>query len=98
MACDGKAYSGICVNKLAFIKVELRKFGLTVPEEHNGRIYSTEIGVEAEFRYTLEIEELHFKVHEKPFFIPCAFIFSKLDAAIENYQHPDDIESYPDPL
>lgn len=98
MACDGKSYGNICEQKLAFIKVELRALGLTVPDHHEGRIYSSEIGVEAEFRYTPVNEELFLKVHSKPFFIPCAFIFSKLDAAIENYRGPDELDDYPDPL
>ena len=98
MACDDKAYSGICVNKLAFIKVELRGFGLTVPDEHEGRIHSSEIGVDAEFRYTEEREEFWFKVHSKPFFIPCGYIFSKLEAAIQNYSNSQASESFPDPF
>jgi hypothetical protein len=97
MACEGKAYKGVCENKLAFIKAELRALGLTVPDDHEGRIHSSEIGVEAEFRYVPVDEELHLKVHSKPFFIPCAFIFSKLDNAIENYRGPDAFD-FPDPF
>jgi hypothetical protein len=95
MACEGKAYSGICENKLAFIRKELRALGLTVPESHDGLIHSADIGVQAEFRYTLHMEELWIKVNEKPFFIPCAYIFQRLENAIANYQ-PGSLDTGPE--
>jgi hypothetical protein len=97
MACEGKAYSGICIDKMAFIRKELRSLGLTVPDEHEGRIISPDIGVEAEFRYTLHAEELWLKVHQKPFFIPCAYIFQRLENAISNYE-PGALDMGPDPF
>jgi hypothetical protein len=96
MACEGKAYTGICENKLAFIRKELRSLGLSMPDDHEGLIHSSDIGVEAEFRYTLHLEELYFKVTQKPFFIPCALIFQRLDNAIANYQGPESVAMGPD--
>jgi hypothetical protein len=96
MACDPKAYQGICDKKLAYIRTELRALGLTFPDEHEGRIHSADIGVEAEYRYTPHSEELWLKVHAKPFFIPCAFIFARLETAIQNYQDPANIDMGPD--
>jgi hypothetical protein len=98
MACEGKAYSGICENKLAFIRKELRALGLTMPDDHEGRIHSSDIGVEAEFRYTIHIEELWIKVNEKPFFIPCSYIFARLENAIANYAGPGSMDMGPDPF
>jgi hypothetical protein len=92
MACDDKAYNGICENKLAFIRKELRSLGLSMSDDHHGRIHSSEIGVEAEFRWTQHSEELWLKVHEKPFFIPCAYIFQRLENAISNYSGPESLD------
>jgi hypothetical protein len=97
MACEGKAYSGICENKLAFIRKELRSLGLSMTDDHEGMIHSADIGVQAEFRYTLHTEELWLKVNEKPFFIPCAYIFARLENAISNYQ-PGSLDMGPDPF
>lgn len=97
VACEAKAYSGICINKFGYIKRELRQLGLQMPDDHSGRIVGPDIGVEAEFRYTEEIEELWLKVHEKPFFIPCAHIFSRLENAINNYQAAP-LDLGPDPF
>ena len=44
MACDPKAYQGICDKKLAYIRNELRAMGLEFPDEHEGRIHSADIG------------------------------------------------------
>lgn len=96
MACDPKAYYGICENKLAYIRTELRALGLTIPDDHHGRITSTDIGVEAEFRYTPHLEELWLKIHTKPFFIPCGFIFARLESAIANYRAPGSFEMGPE--
>lgn len=96
MACDPKAYQGICQNKMAFIRSELRMLGLTIPDDHEGRIESADIGVEAEYRYTPHTEELWLKVHAKPFFIPCTFIFARLENAIANYRDPANIDMGPD--
>ncbi len=98
MACEGKSYSGICENKLAFIRKELRALGLAMPDHHEGRIHSADIGVEAEYRYTLHAEELYIKVHSKPFFIPCSYIFARLENAMTNYSGPDSLDMGPDPF
>ncbi len=98
MACEAKAYSGICENKMAFIRKELRALGLSVPDDHEGHIRGADMGVVVEYRYTLHIEELWLKVHEKPFFIPCAFIFSRLENAIANYRDPSEMDMGPDPF
>lgn len=98
MSCAPKAYQGICENKLAFIRTELRALGLTIPDTHEGMIQSVEIGVEAEFRYTPHTEELWLKVLSKPMFIPCALIFHRLESAIANYRDPANSDWGPDPF
>jgi hypothetical protein len=98
MSCDPKAYSGICQNKLAYIRAELRGMGLVFPDEDAGRIFNHEIGVDADFRYTAETEELWLRVNVKPFFIPCAFIFSRLENAIANYRDPAVFDTGPEPF
>jgi hypothetical protein len=98
MSCDPKAYQGICQNKMAYIRTELRGMGLTFPDEDEGRIYNHELGVDADFRYTPHSEELWLMVKMKPFFIPCAFIFSRLENAIENYRDPAVFDTGPDPF
>ena len=98
MACDAKSYQGICEKKLAYLRKELRGMGLTFPDEHEGLIHSSDIGVEAEFRYTPHAEELWFKVNSKPFFIPCHFIFVRLETAIQNYQDPANMHLGPEPF
>jgi hypothetical protein len=98
MACEGKAYTGICIHKMAFIRKELSGLGLHVAEGHEGRIHGPDIGVEAEFRYTDHAEELWLKVHQKPFFISCAFIFQRFENAMSNYQGPNAPDMGPDPF
>ncbi|HHG84615.1 MAG TPA: hypothetical protein ENJ82_07690 [Bacteroidetes bacterium] len=82
MACEEKVYEGVDAEKMKNIRIELGKLGLQVPETDTGKITSAQIGVEADFTWNPETQIIKVKVLEKPFFLPCAFIYSRLEQTI----------------
>jgi hypothetical protein len=85
MACDEKVFNGVNADKMAYVRIELRRLGLTVPEESSGMITSLEIGVEASFTWNEQAETLSIQIFQKPIFIPCAFIYGRLSQSLKQY-------------
>ena len=85
MACDEKVFSGVNADKMAYVRTELRRLGLSVPEAESGMITSAEIGVEASFTWSPQAETLSIQIFQKPIFLPCAFIYGRLAASLEQY-------------
>lgn len=82
MACEPKTYGGVDATKMQQIRQELRKLGLTVPDTEQGKITSAEIGVEAEFRWDSAAQTVSVEIFQKPFFLPCGFIYGRLEQTI----------------
>ncbi|MEM0999570.1 MAG: hypothetical protein AAGN35_21105 [Bacteroidota bacterium] len=88
MACDEKVFSGVNAPKMTYVRAELRRLGLTVPDTDSGKITSAEIGVEAEFTWSAQAETLSIQIFQKPVFLPCAFIYGRLSQSLKQYPGP----------
>ncbi len=87
MACDPKSFSGVNSQTFAGIRIELAKIELELPEEHEGVITSKAYGVTAAYKLDEETEVLRVEVTKKPFFVPCGYIYGKLEEAFSRVKN-----------
>ncbi len=81
MACDPRNFPNVDSKIFSGIRVELAKIDLDLPEEHEGTITSQAYGVTAAYRLDEPTSVLHVQVTKKPFFVPCTYIYGKLEEA-----------------
>lgn len=83
MACDPKVYNDISPEIMDGLRRELANIELTLPEEDEGILHSSAFGVSANYKFDRTASTLRVEVTSKPFFVPCSYIFKKLDEAFE---------------
>lgn len=81
MACDPRSFPGVDPKVFSGIRVELAKIDLELPETKEGTITSQAYGVTAAYRLDESTSTLHVEVTKKPFFVPCGYIYGKLEEA-----------------
>ena len=87
MGCEKKTFPNIDERTFYAIRGELAKIDLELPETHEGSITSAAYGVTAAYRLDLDQKVLHVQVTQKPFFVPCSYIYGKLNEAFERVQN-----------
>jgi hypothetical protein len=86
MACDSKTYSGLSAATMEAIRLDLSKMGMNMPNTPEGTVAVSEFGVEVQFRFSEQAATLWVQVSQKPFFVPCAMIYARLDQAVARHQ------------
>lgn len=90
MACDSKTYSGLSAAMMDAIRLDLAKMGMQMPATHEGVVAHLEFGVEVQYRFTEGESTLWVQISQKPFFVPCAMIYARLDQAVARHQMGQD--------
>lgn len=86
MACDPKTYSGLNAAMMDAIRLDLAKMGMVMPQAPEGVVAHAEFGVEVQYRFSEQENTLWVQVSQKPFFVPCVMIYSRLDQAVARHQ------------
>ncbi len=81
MTCDPRTFPDVDPEVFSGIRAELAKIDLDLPEEHEGTITSQAYGVTAAYRLDKPTNVLHVQITKKPFFVPCTYIYGKLEEA-----------------
>ena len=87
MACDEKTFPNVDETTFKGIRGELAKIDLELPETHEGTITSAAYGVTAAYRLDETTKVLRVQVTKKPFFVPCNYIYGKLQEAFDRVKN-----------
>ena len=83
MACDKKIYDHITPDVMAGIRRGLAAMDMPLPDGNQGTIRSAAYNVTATFDFQPPAQTLTVEVTEKPFFVPCAYIYQKITEAVD---------------
>lgn len=83
MACDPKVYTEVSPEVMNGLRRELAGIELALPETDQGILESAAYGVKANYNFDRTSAEMSVEITHKPFFVPCSYIYGKLDEAFE---------------
>lgn len=83
MACESTQYEDITEPVMAGIRRGLAAMDMALPEGNQGVLRSNAYNVSARFDFQPESKTLTVEVTEKPFFVPCSYIYKKVGEAVD---------------
>lgn len=86
MACEEKTYQKVNEKAMGEIRATLTGYGLRMPETNEGTVEGKALGVEAVYRWDPQAQTFWLRIDSKPMFIPCNFIYGRLEQVINDAQ------------
>jgi len=83
MACEKKTFTEITDSVMTGIRRGLAAMDMALPDADQGALHSAAYNVTAFYDFKRDQRILTVEVTEKPFFVPCAYIYKKIEEAVE---------------